>query len=60
MSQLFVRPGDNVDIGQKLLILEAMKMENEIASTTKGKIKEILVVEGERVSGDQVLMILEN
>ena len=43
VSQLFVRPGDNVDIGQKLLILEAMKMENEIDSPIAGIVNNCLL-----------------
>ena len=41
VSQLFVKLGDNVDIGQKLLILEAMKMENEIDSPIAGIVNNI-------------------
>jgi len=60
ISSINTNENKKVKEGDVLCTLQAMKMENEIASTTKGKIKEILVVEGERVSGDQVLMILEN
>ena len=60
ISSINVAEKKNIKEGDVLCILQAMKMENEIASTQKGKIKEILVVEGERVSSDQVLMTIEN
>tara|TARA_Y100000590_G_C15262608_1_gene841852 strand:+ start:35 stop:532 length:498 start_codon:yes stop_codon:yes gene_type:complete len=60
ISSINVTEKKKVKEGDVLCILQAMKMENEIASTQKGKIKEILVVEGERVSSDQVLMTIEN
>lgn len=53
-----VQPGDTVGAGQVILILEAMKMENEITAPVDGQIKEILVVEGQAVnSGDAMLVI---
>lgn len=44
-----VKPGDQVKRGQVLLILEAMKMENEILSPRDATIKEIKVAEGASV-----------
>ncbi len=60
ISSINVNEGKKIKEGDVLCTLQAMKMENEIASTSKGKIKELLVVEGERVSSDQVLMIVES
>jgi len=54
-----VTPGQRVKEGEMLCLLEAMKMENEIVSPRAGKIKEVLVKEGEKVLADQVLVILE-
>ncbi|WP_028307850.1 biotin/lipoyl-containing protein [Desulfitibacter alkalitolerans] len=53
-----VKPGDTVGAGQVILILEAMKMENEITAPVDGQIKDILVAEGQAVnSGDAMLVI---
>ena len=53
-----VKPGDSVTEGQILLIVEAMKMENEIAAPLAGTVKEVAVAAGARVSeGDLLLQI---
>jgi biotin carboxyl carrier protein len=54
-----VRVGDNVEAGQLLGMLDAMKMENELVCPRDGVIKEILVKEGQAVELDQVLVTLE-
>ncbi|BAM00204.1 MULTISPECIES: DUF2118 domain-containing protein [Caldilinea] len=54
-----VSPGDSVEEGQPLVILEAMKMENEIRSIRSGVVKTILVSPGQRVEQNAVLIILE-
>ena len=45
-----VKPGAQVKTGQVLLILEAMKMENEITATSAGTVKEVYVSEGASVN----------
>ena len=53
-----VKEGDNVKKGQILLILEAMKMENEIVSPRDGKIARIVVSKGSSVNtGDDIVII---
>lgn len=54
-----VEVGEEVKVGQGLLILEAMKMENEIKSHQGGKVKKILVAEGKTVEKGELLMSLE-
>lgn len=54
-----VEPGQRVQAGDLLCLLEAMKMENELLSPRFGRIKEVLVEEGESVEHDQVLITLE-
>ena len=57
--EISVSVGDKVLQGQKVLILEAMKLENVITATTDGIIKKILVSEGDAVTYDQQLIIIE-
>ncbi len=55
-----VKEGDAVDIGAKLLILEAMKMENDIMSEFSGKIYKIYLKEGDIAqAGQPILKIVE-
>lgn len=52
--------GDTVTEGQGLVILEAMKMENELRAHTSGTVKEILVVKGKKVEKGETLIIIQN
>ncbi len=54
--KIFVKPGDEVKEGDPLLIMEAMKMENEMRAASAVKIKEVLVKEGENVESGAVLI----
>jgi len=58
ISELSVKPGDIVKLGQKLLTLSAMKMENEILSECDGMIKEIKIVKDQKVKEGDVLIVL--
>lgn len=51
--------GQTVKCGDILLILEAMKMENEIQSPMDGTVKEIKVAKGQSVESGDVLVIIE-
>lgn len=53
---LLVKPGDQVDSGQSLLVLEAMKMQNHIAAHDAGTIKAIHVAPGDTVAKGQLLL----
>ena len=57
--EICVAVGDEVHEFQTIAILEAMKMENQIASTADGKVSEIKVNVGDAVRADDVLMVLE-
>jgi len=54
-----VKIGDEVNAGDTLLIMEAMKMENNIQAETGGKIKSIMVAEGDAVLQDDILLEIE-
>ena len=54
-----VGEGDEVTPGQGLVIVEAMKMENELKAEAPGRIGRILVAEGEAVDKDQILLDFE-
>jgi biotin carboxyl carrier protein len=55
---ILVKVGDRVSTDQVVLKLEAMKMENEIASLVSGTVKEISVSEGSDTSYGQLLMTI--
>ncbi|MDR0314413.1 MAG: biotin/lipoyl-binding protein [Oscillospiraceae bacterium] len=55
---LNVSEGQKVKSGDLLLILEAMKMENEIFAPNDGVVKQVLVTKGQTVDTDDVLIIL--
>lgn len=57
--RISVAPGDEVKKGSGLLILEAMKMENEIAAPRDGKVAEVHVSPGATVEGGAPLVTLE-
>ena len=50
-----VKPGDVVEAGQGILILEAMKMQNELTATQAGVVEEIFVKAGDTVAANQAL-----
>lgn len=54
-----VKVGDVVAEGQGIVVLEAMKMENELASPKEGKVTEVLVTEGQSVESGAVLVVIE-
>lgn len=56
--KILVAPGDNVVVGQTLIIVSAMKMESEFNAKTDSQVKAILVSEGDTVDGGQILINL--
>jgi biotin carboxyl carrier protein len=57
--RVLVGQGDEVAAGSGVLVVEAMKMQNEIKSPKKGTIQKILVSEGAAVNAGDVLAIVE-
>ena len=58
-AKTFVEVGDTVQAGQTILIVEAMKHMNEVATPHAGKVTQILVEDGQPVEYGQPLMIIE-
>lgn len=56
---IFVKPGDTVKIGQRVMLLEAMKMENNIDADKDGVIKEVRVHTNDSVLEGDVLIVYE-
>lgn len=51
--------GDAVEKGEGVIVVEAMKMQNEMKSLKEGIIKEIMVSDGDTVSAGDVLVVIE-
>lgn len=56
VRQVNVQAGDQVDAGDSLFILEAMKMENLLKSPVNGKVSDVFVKPGESVEKNQILL----
>jgi len=54
-----VKAGDQVSAGQGIIIIEAMKMENELRTASDGTVKEIRVSEGDAVEAGENLVLIE-
>lgn len=54
--EINVKPGDKVVKGQKMLLMEAMKMENEIKAENDGEIVSVKVNQGQSVLQDELLI----
>lgn len=55
---IYVREGDVVKIGQKLIMLEAMKMENNINADKEGRVASIKVSKGDSVMEGDILIVI--
>jgi biotin carboxyl carrier protein len=55
---LLVRAGDRVDAGQGIVVMEAMKMQNEIRSSKSGTVERLLVTQGQTVNAGEVVAIV--
>ena len=56
--RVLVKAGETVEAGKGILVVEAMKMQNEVRSPKSGKIERLLVSEGQAVSAGEVLAIV--
>ena len=57
--ELLVEPGKRVHKGQPLLILSAMKMQNEIGAPVAGTVRQVFVAAGQAVAAGARLLLLE-
>ena len=57
--RVLVKPGDRVDARQGLVVVEAMKMENELRARAAGTVTEVRVTEGSSVEAGAILVVLE-
>jgi glutaconyl-CoA decarboxylase len=57
--EIFVKAGEQIESGQVVLVIEAMKMKNSIRSTRAGNIAEVMVNAGETVAHKQALVRFE-
>jgi biotin carboxyl carrier protein len=56
--RVLVKPGDEVKARQGLIVVEAMKMENELRAARDGRVREVAVAEGQSVDAGAVLMVV--
>lgn len=59
VSEVAVEVGQKIEDGDKLVVLEAMKLLTSIASNQAGVVKEILVEQGDAVDSDDLLVVIE-
>jgi biotin carboxyl carrier protein len=59
IREIYVKPGQQIKEGDKILMLEAMKMKNILASLRTGTVKQIKVEIGDMVYKGQVLMEID-
>jgi len=58
ISRVAVKPGDAVQAGDTLLVIEAMKMENEFRAAGAGTVAEVRVAPGQAVNAGDVLIVM--
>ncbi len=57
--KVLVDVGDEVEVGQAVCVLEAMKMENNINAETAGTVTEVRVAPGDSVGSGDVVIVIE-
>jgi biotin carboxyl carrier protein len=59
IARVLVEPEQAVEIGEPLVVLEAMKMENEVRSPRAGRVRQINVTAGQTVVQEELMMEIE-
>jgi pyruvate carboxylase subunit B len=57
--RVLVKAGDTVKARQGLVVVEAMKMENELRAARDGRVRDVMVTEGQSVDAGAALAIIE-
>ena len=57
--RVLAKPGDDVKARQGLVVVEAMKMENELRAPRDGRVRDVAVAEGQSVDAGAVLVVVE-
>ena len=57
--RILVSPGDHVAARQGVIVVEAMKMENELLSPRAGRVKDVSVIAGTLVDAGRILVVIE-
>ena len=57
--KVMVEVGDEVEAGQTVIVLEAMKMENNVTAEKSGTVAEVRVEPGQSVGGGDVVVVIE-
>lgn len=57
--RILVKPGDDVAARQGVIVVEAMKMENELLSPRAGRVKDVSVTAGTLVDAGRILVVIE-
>lgn len=58
ITKVLCKQGDEVKVGQVLLVLEAMKMENEISADKAGIVQEVRVNVGQNVAPGEIMAVI--
>lgn len=59
ITEIMTKPGNKVEEGEMLLILEAMKMRNSVVAPCDGKVKKVIVKLGQMVSKNYIMIEME-
>jgi len=60
VTEVRVRPGQSVAAGDVLLVLEAMKMDNDVVAPVAGTVRAVLVGRGDQVAAQQTLALISS
>jgi len=56
--RVLVKPGEEVEAGQGIVVVEAMKMQNAVRSPKTGRVERVLVAEGQAVNAGEALAVI--